>query len=106
MDDEKKQVLLSRDVGTLIMNVNRRAKAALHAKAMIEDYETYTISDASREAGENPHLMWRVMRFWEGTNPTMLSLARLAEVLDVDYVWLLAGDPAKVKWKERENVEV
>ena len=36
----------------------------------------------------------------------MLSLARLAEVLDVDYVWLLAGDPAKVKWKERENVEV
>ena len=102
MDDEKKEVLFYRDVSTLVLNVNRRTKAALHAKASEGDFDNYTLADASKAAGENPHLMWRVVRFWEKTNPTLLSLARLADVLGVDFLWLLSGDPSKVKWASEE----
>jgi predicted AAA+ superfamily ATPase len=103
MDQEKKNLLLSRDVGTLLMNVNRRAKSALHQYAVDNDLESYTLSDACREFGESPHLMWRTMRFWEHPNPTLLSLSRLAEVLRVDFEWLISGDHQTVKWREEAD---
>jgi len=99
MDDNKKDLLLSRDVGTLLMNVNRRAKAALHQYAQDHDYDRYTLADAAALKGESPNLMWKTMRFWGNSNPTLLSLARLADVLNVDFEWLLCGDPNKIKWR-------
>jgi hypothetical protein len=104
MDDQKKDLLLSRDVGTLLMNVNRRTKNALHQLAQQNDYEKYTLKDASEEKGESPHLMWRTTRFWENNNPTLLSLARLAVVLDVDFQWLLSGDPSQIVWAKENDV--
>ena len=38
MNDDKKNLLLSRDVGTLLMNVNRRTKNVLHELAQKNDY--------------------------------------------------------------------
>tara|TARA_R100000664_G_scaffold33227_1_gene49833 strand:+ start:2155 stop:2460 length:306 start_codon:yes stop_codon:yes gene_type:complete len=100
MNDETKALLLSRDVGTLLMNINRRAKSALHQYAQENDYDRYTIQDAASERGESPQLMWRTMRYWEQSNPTLLSLARLAYVLRVKFTWLLSGDPQKVEWEQ------
>jgi hypothetical protein len=106
--DETRKTSLNEDVGRLMIDVKRRAERALGLIEQHRDLSWYSISAAARERGESPLAMWRVLRYWERRNPTLNTIARLADVLGVDVQWLLGGNIDSVVWKRnpRETMEV
>jgi len=72
----------------ILAGIERRKAQALANKALENDLAYYSLSDACWLAQESARAMYRVTA---RGNPTLKSIVRLADVLEVTPEWLLTG---------------
>ena len=81
----------------ILSDMEMRVKNALEFRRIMESLTHYRLVDACRLHDECPRAMVRVTR---RDNPTIRSLIRLANVLNVELDWLLFGDPGFPRFKD------
>lgn len=84
------------EVQTMLLEIEKRKEECLHQIKMRNNYAMYTLSDACRHADESYNSIRRILR---SANPTIVSLGRVANVLQVTLPWLLTGDVSSPDWR-------
>jgi|TARA_Y100000052_G_C2944389_1_gene82826 transcriptional regulator with XRE-family HTH domain len=88
------------EVQRMLLDIEKRKEVALHLTKLANDYAYYTLADACRDTGESYSAIRRILR---SPNPTVVSLSRVAKVLNVTLDWLLTGEVTDPSWRSEHE---